>query len=43
MANDGYQETLRQLAKEVFDDLIDDVIGIAEWKIRQKGNYSTQG
>ena len=43
MANDGYQETLRQLAKEVTDDLINDVIGLAEWQIRQKGNYSTQG
>ena len=43
MVNDGYQETLRQLVKEVIDDLIDDVVGLAEWKIRQKGNYSTQG
>ena len=43
MANDGYQKTLRQLTKEIIDDLIDDVVGLAEWKIRQKGNYSTQG
>ena len=39
MATDGYQEALRQLVKEV----IDDAIGLAEWKIRQKGNNSTQG
>ena len=43
MANDGYQEALRQLTKEIIDDLIDDVMGLAEWKIRQKGNYSAQG
>ena len=43
MANDGYQEALRQLVKEVIDDLINDAIGLAEWKIRQKGNNSTQG
>ena len=36
MANDGYQEALRHLVKEVIDDLIDDAIGLAEWKIRQK-------
>ena len=41
--NDGYQEALRQLVREVIDDLINDVIGLAEWKIRQKGNDSTQG
>ena len=39
----GNQETLRQLTKEIIDDQIDDVMGLAEWKIRQKGNYSTQG
>ena len=43
MTNDGYQEALRQLVKEVIDDLIDDVTGLAEWKIRQKRNDSTQG
>ena len=43
MANDEYQEALRQIVKEVIDDLIDDAIGLAEWKIRQKGNNSTQG
>ena len=43
MANDEYQEALRQIIKEVIDDLIDDAAGLAEWKIRQKGNNSTQG
>ena len=43
MVNDGYQEALRQLVKEVIDDLINDVIGLAEWKIRQKGKDPTQG
>ena len=43
MANDGYQEALRQLVKEAIDDLINDVVGLAEWKIRQKGNDSAQG
>ena len=43
MVNDGYQEALRQLVKEVIDDLINDVIGLAEWKVKQKGSYSTQG
>ena len=43
MANDGYQEALRQLVKEVIDDLINDAIGLAEWKIRQKGNNFIEG
>ena len=43
MANEEYQEVLRQLVKEVIDDLIDDAVGLAEWKMRQKGNNPTQG
>ena len=42
MANDGYQEA-ETVSQEVIDDLINDAIGLAEWKIRQKGNNSTQG
>ena len=34
MANDRYQKTLKQLTKEIIDDLINDVVGLAEWKIR---------
>ena len=43
MANDGYQEALRQFVTEVIDDLIDDAVGLAEWKIRQKENNPMQG
>ena len=42
MVNDGYQEALRQLVTEVIDDLIDDAVGLAEWKIRQKENNPMQ-
>ena len=36
MADEKYQKALIELIKEVLGEIIDDAVGIAEWKLKQE-------
>ena len=43
---DNYQQVLREMAQEVLDEIIDDAVGIGEWKKKRQlveilKNYGT--
>ena len=40
MADEKYQKALIELVREVLGEIIDDAVGLAEWKLRQKTTAS---
>ena len=42
MADEKYQKVVIELIREVMGEIIDDTVGLAEWKLKQKATIENQ-
>ena len=41
MADEKYQKALIELIREVLGEIVDDAVGLAEWKLQANNSYIT--